>query len=96
MLDKLTVDDFKTLLGATFRAAVADGEVVMLRLDSAENLPAAGGPRKPFALLFTGTAQIPLNQQIYTLENDSLGQLDIFLVPVGETDGTREYEAVFN
>jgi len=38
-----------------------------------------------------------LPQATYTLEHTELGELDIFLVPVGPDGGGRQqYEAVFN
>ena len=50
---------------------------------------------QPFSLLFSGPSQPTFEQQIFHLENDRFGQVDIFLVPVGEADNGIEYEAVF-
>lgn len=55
-----------------------------------------GSARRPFSLLFDGPAVPPLGQQTYPLHHGVLGPLDIFLVPVGEAAGRREYQAVFS
>lgn len=58
-----------------------------------------------FSLIFHGPANQLLPQKLYTLTHDTLGEQQIFLVPVGEmTEGEGEgrkvvgykYQAVFN
>ena len=49
-----------------------------------------------FALLFHGPQNPFLPQSIYHVEHDQLGELDIFLVPVGRDQNGFQYEAVFN
>lgn len=50
----------------------------------------------PFALLFRGPGDKPIPQQLYPLNHDKLGELAIFLVPVGIDEKGRYYEAFFN
>jgi hypothetical protein len=51
----------------------------------------------PFALEFSGPTEPALDQRIYRLGHPALGELEIFLVPIGiEPAGGRRYEAVFN
>jgi hypothetical protein len=52
-------------------------------------------PRHPFSLYFIGPKSYRLEQQIYHLTHPEMEALDIFLVPVGQTETTYEYEAVF-
>jgi hypothetical protein len=52
--------------------------------------------REPFSLVFAGPAAPVLPQSIYRLENDDLGALEIFLVPIGRDAGGTRYEAAFN
>ena len=49
------------------------------------------GGRAPFSLVFKGGPKPPLEQRIYRVEHDELGELDIFLVPIA----VDQYEAVF-
>ncbi len=49
-----------------------------------------------FALLFHGPGGCFLPQGIYRLEHDDLGEIDLFLVPVGQDQEGFQYEAVFN
>lgn len=50
----------------------------------------------PFALLFCGPRDSPLPQQLYPVTHEALGELVLFLVPVGIDDKGRYYEALFN
>jgi hypothetical protein len=99
VLDKLTVVDFKSRVGETFRAA-APGSTVDLVLaevtDLAGRFQGDGSRRTPFSLIFRGPVQPFLPQQIYPLDNDVLGRLEIFLVPLGPDGQGMRYEAVFN
>lgn len=58
-----------------------------------------GGPptrgRQPFSLVFRGPRQPVLPQRIYTVTNETLGRLEIFLVPIGPDGAGLRYEAVF-
>lgn len=51
--------------------------------------------RKPFSLLFLGPAEPILVQQTVQLKNNQLGELLIFLVPLGPKGEAMQYEAVF-
>lgn len=102
VLDKLTVDTFKGEIGKTFRLTPAEGPMLDLVLIEARDLSlkssAPGAKRAPFALVFRSVSSKGpvLPQRIYALENETLGRLEIFLVPIGaDKDGVR-YEAIFN
>jgi hypothetical protein len=51
--------------------------------------------RKPFALVFRGPPEPCLEQQIFTLDHDKMGTLQIFLVPIGPDEKGMRYEAIF-
>ena len=55
-----------------------------------------GQDRQPFSLVVVahGDGEAP-TQQMMTLEHSDLGEVDLFLVPVGPRDGGMAYEAVF-
>jgi len=100
MLDRLTVADFSPLLNRTFRL-LAEGypavELVLVEARSLSPGPSAAGPRRePFSLVFRGPASPTLPQRIYPLENETLGHLEIFIVPIEAGAEGVKYEAVFN
>jgi hypothetical protein len=49
-----------------------------------------------FALYFLGPGDFCLPQSIYPMEHDSLGTLEIFIVPVGIQNNRYQYEAIFS
>ena len=53
-----------------------------------------GQARQPFSLVVVAEGEA-LPQQTLTLEHEALGELQLFLVPVGPRDGGMAYEAVF-
>ncbi len=55
-----------------------------------------GRPRGSFSLLFRGPRVPLLPQRIYHLEHDTLGALQVFLVPITPDPQGSLYEAVFN
>jgi uncharacterized protein DUF6916 len=90
-LETLTVGDFAALRGERFRI-VADGAPPFeTELVEVTEIPREPGGRAPFSLVFEGGPEPPLPQGIHSVEHDSLGPMDIFLVPVGP----ERYEAVF-
>ncbi|WP_022927744.1 DUF6916 family protein [Patulibacter americanus] len=96
-LSALTVDDFAATVGTPYALDVGAAGTLALVLRSATPAAAAttGAPREPFSLLFVGPADPMLPQATYLLTHPELGELPVFLVPVGrDADGAR-YEAVF-
>jgi len=52
--------------------------------------------REPFGLIFTTRGNFVLPQRIYTLRHADLGQMQIFMVPVGREGDVTSYQAIFN
>ena len=100
MLDTLTLESFSGLAGQTFRLTPENGPAMDLVLKEARSLAlktAPPGPtREPFSLLFVGPKAPVLPQRIYALEHETLGRLEIFLVPTGAGADGVQYEAIFN
>jgi hypothetical protein len=102
MLEHLTLDSFAPLIGQQFRLVLADGSTLDAVLERASEVPVSGWQpeanrpaRKPFSLLFLGRSQAVLPQSIYRFQHETLGELEIFIVPVGRTAEGVTYEAVF-
>ncbi|HEY0832743.1 MAG TPA: hypothetical protein VGE72_02440 [Azospirillum sp.] len=99
MLGSLTINDFADKIGQTFKIKFDDDVVVDLTLGRTEpgKHKAPGTMRDPFSLFFTGPGNLRLSQGAFPMENEALGSLPIFIVPVGENaDGTITYQAVFS
>lgn len=96
MLDTLTLDHWRECLGQDFRVRLGQEAGLDLKLTSATPLGAESGYRRqPYSLLFVGPLTPLLPQAIYPLRNESLGELEIFLVPLGPQGQTMRYEAIF-
>ncbi len=92
----MTLDDFRPLVGRTFEVGIDAGKVAIVLIEATSIASPAALPRAPFSLLFQGPLDRFLDQRTYALEEESLGPLEIFLVPVGRDERGFLYEAVFN
>jgi hypothetical protein len=91
------VSIFATHVGSLFQVEVAHGQFAEIKLVEAEALKRGstssdGQSRQPFALLFDVQGDVDLQQQIYAVRHDQLGELPLFLVSVG----SGRMESVFN
>jgi len=101
-LEWLTHDNFAGHVGEGFDVTVGDeGPAVPMELIEATvgSQPGGKGPdgqeRLQFSLVFRGPVTPVLPQSTYQISNAELGELELFLVPIGpDTEGMR-YEAAF-
>ena len=49
-----------------------------------------------FSAFFRGPREPLLRQSVYTLEHESMGAFELFLVPIAQDERGSRYEAVFN
>ena len=96
----VTVETFTGREGQAFTIQFADAQ---LELTLAEIVRPPGhwgrtDRREPFSLLFNGPAEHVLPQQVWPLDHEELGRLEMFLVAVEleKDEGMAVYEAVFN
>lgn len=81
----------------TFFQAVLQPDQYRVPLELVEVGEQRPSPRVDnYSLLFRGPKEFCLLQSMYPLEHDSLGEFDLFLVPVGEKPDGFRYEAVIN
>lgn len=98
MLDKYQSTDFLPRLNQTFRICLEGLAPIDLELVAVNELAttAQPGARRPFSLHFLGPVSSQyLLQHIYQMENQHLGMLDLFIVPLGPEAGRMRYEAIF-
>ena len=98
MLEKVTRSVFSEALNTTFRVKIDGERPIDLSLIEASDLKQPGdlGRKDPFSLIFRGPADLVLPQQTYHMENDKVGKMEIFIVPVGTDDKGTLYQAVFS
>jgi len=90
---ELVTGTFEGRVGETFTATPSlGGEPLDLVLKSVVESPHARPDHPAFSLFFDTAAPEPREQQIFTLRHAELGELELFLVPVGPA----QYEAVVN
>jgi hypothetical protein len=94
MIDSLKCDDFRKQLNTTFQITdVADGPAITLIEVTERN----DSPRlDQFSLIFRGPVSHGLIQRSYAMAHQALGNLMLFLVPLGPDEGMMRYQAVVN
>ena len=93
------VDFFAENLGAIFEIDIGADEPYQVEIIEATAVAGESTVREPFSVLFRGDDSVILPQRIYRLENEGLGPLELFLVPLGpdrKTAGGMVYEAAFS
>jgi hypothetical protein len=90
---ELVSGTFEPHVGTRFTATPSLGaEPIELTLASCVESPHARPDHAAFSLFFDAAEPMPQPQQVFTLRHAELGELDLFLVPVGP----QRYEAVVN
>jgi hypothetical protein len=98
MTESIVLSTFQPRLQDVFMVTLDNGATYPLTLIQASGLTPHAHPNKqrdPFQIQFTGPGPHHLPQQTYRLKHDALGELDIFLVPVGQEGENFLYQAVF-
>ena len=97
----LTFDLFAGRVGEPFEVGADGVPAVTMELADAVEGTEPGGPgpdggqRRQFSLVFRGPAGPVLPQATYRLDHAELGELELFLVPIGPDAGGMRYEAAF-
>jgi hypothetical protein len=97
-LKDLTINSFQNALNDTFVLRANPTQTLDLQLVAVNDLATRSEQlsRVPFSLHFRGPTTPWAQQHIYRLENEKLGALEMFLVPVGPDAKGMIYEAVFS
>jgi len=90
---QMRIGDFEHRIGKGFSVEAA-GQQVPLVLRACQALPGSKRDGGGFRLEFAGPLQPMLGQGVFSFRIDH-DQYGIFIVPVGETERSRRYEAVF-
>jgi len=99
MLESFTCETFRARLNEQFTVRVDDlSSHVMELVEATESPtnPGFHGSRVPFSLVFLDSTSEVLPQGIYPVEHRSLGEFDLFVVPIGRDAAGVRYQAVFS
>ena len=97
-MSNLGHDLFANQLNTSFKVKLPDRDLDLRLADVTQYMPQLGERKgmERFSLFFEGPPDALLPQAVYSMTHDSLGTVDIFIVPIaGDTKKIR-YEAVFN
>jgi hypothetical protein len=90
-----TFETFEGRVGETFHVTGPLSDIAMT-LTSATTWGAPGvSQRQAFTLEFHGPLAPVLPQAIYRFEHDTIGGIDLFIVPLGPKEGEMLYEVIF-
>ena len=94
----LTFESFSPHLNSTFALGVGEATLELTLTEATRQpiRPFPGMMREPFSLIFRSGRQVVLPQRIYPFQHDSMGKIDLFIVPVGRDQRGVVYQAVFN
>jgi len=91
-------DDFNGCLNQPFTLQLDESTNFSLTLISVDKSPDSVPVDKhnAFSVVFRGNNTQILEQQTYSISNDTLGDMALFIVPIGPDDEGMCYEAVFS
>lgn len=89
-----TLADFSACSGKIFHAH-HNGDSFDLRLESTQSFVATS-KQTNFSVLFIAPGDVPAEQGIYTVTDECLGPMELFLAPVARDEKGLHFEAVFN
>ena len=101
MLDQVTRSDFGQCVGQQFQIECG-GQAIAAELAAVTGLgfksadDRSCGKRESFSLLFHAPKQWRYPQRTYRMFHPKLGDLDVFLVPLGPDEKGMRLEAIFN
>lgn len=88
---------FSPHIGSAFVHSLSDGREFALTLDSVETKPSLNaGEFHTFTLFFSGDREAFFSQGSYLLRHPVLGEHDIFITAISETETHFRYQAPFS
>ncbi len=98
MTQQLSKILFDSLKDTEFTIRLSDDKLIkaiLIEVGTVRVEPVPDGQNEPFSLIFQTANDLLLEQQIYEINHPDIDPVGIFLVPLGPSDDSMEYEAVF-
>lgn len=100
MNERPAIGAFQACLQQKFRMGLGAGNSLDLELIEVRDLGrrrhSDGSQLTCYALIFRAPTRAAAPQATYQVQHDTLGRLEIFLVPIGADEVGMRYEAIFN
>lgn len=90
-----THDQFAAVANSLFNARLDDGSTAGFSLDKVSGLN-ENGVTRAFSLTFRAPGDVPAEQSIYQFSHETLGAVELFLVPVRRDSDSIYFESIFN
>lgn len=89
--------DYQAQLNTLFELPLEDGslELKLIAVDSVTADTTEAGQAEPFSAVFETEVAESVEQGTYTLSHSEVGEITLFIVPIGPADAGMRYEAVF-
>lgn len=94
-----TEEEFRRHVGTKFVVRIQAPRPVELELDEVRGYRAGAGEpggMERFSLFFYGPGDMLVPQGSFALEHPAMGELLLFIVPVGRDERGLRYEVIFN
>ena len=95
MSEQLKIDDFSKYLNTKFKVFRTDDEVFEAELVGVYDLR-NDHVLQTFSVEFLFPKEFGAEQKIYKIEHPEHGTMEIFIVPVGQSESGILFEAIFN
>jgi hypothetical protein len=92
MLDNLKYEDYAEVLNTKFQLTEVSVELELIEVTQRKITT----QQEIFSLIFMGAKDDFLEQKIYQMHHEKLGDGELFLVPIAEVADGYKYEAGFN
>jgi hypothetical protein len=89
--------DYQTQLNTVFELPLESGSLALklIAVDSVTADTLENGQVDPFSAVFETEVAGSVEQGTYTLTHSEVGEITLFIVPIGPADSGMRYEAVF-
>lgn len=101
-INKLEASIFKHHLNSKFLVKISEEQIVDMELVEVNDLTKYDNQsgietmQERFSLLFHGPKDKVFDQSVYEIMHETIGNLSLFMVPVGQTDTATQYEVIVN
>ena len=95
MSDQFRWETFQQQMDGIFKIHGEFGTIETTLVDCKKLSGPPTNNRDPFSIVLHGPSEPLIEQNTYKVENDAMGAMEIFLVPLGPDSTGMKYEAVF-
>lgn len=95
MTQELTRDDYAACLNTDFVVEFSPEFKVTMKLTEVTEVRERSG-QQAFSLIFHAPETTPIEQRQFNVENEKLGNISLFMVPIGKDKEGMIFQALFN